>query len=266
MRIRRSLHGRHVLITGASSGIGAAFARAAAERGARLTLVARRPEALEDVAASCAGPCFVLPRDLSEVPDPDWLDGAIDELGPVDVLVNNAGMEDSGRAPEREREVGRKLLRLNLEVPLALTTAMLPDLIERSGAVVNVSSVAALTAPPFQAWYSASKAGLAAYSESLRGELHGTGLGVLTVYPGPIDTPMGEQAYAKLGGRRGLLRLLPRGAPGPLAAAMADALERDRARLVFPRAYSGSRWFPPLSRPITDIGGRFTPVPAATDA
>jgi short-subunit dehydrogenase len=250
-----TLEGRHVVITGASSGIGAALAREAARRGAKLTLVARRHELLHEVAAGCrhdGDGCQVIVRDLVEPPPEDWLDGAEAALGPVDVLVNNAGMENTGPTVASDIAVGERVLRLNLVTPLVIIRRMLPKLARRGGAIVNVASVAALAPTPQQTWYGASKAGLAAFSESLRGELRGTGVDVLTVYPGPVTTPMAEAAYAALGGRRGALAFAPEGRPEVLARRTWNALARRRARLVYPRFYSVARWFPSLARWLVD--------------
>src|SRR5512140_3185969 len=222
----RSVRDRHVVVTGASSGIGAALAREPAAAGARLTLVARRKELLESLAAECGGTCEIIARDLSDLPPEHWLAAAGATHGPVDVLVNNAGIENTGPTPSSDVELGRRLLRLNLETPIVTTRRLLPELVARRGAVVNVASVAALAPAPFQTWYGASKAGLAAFSESLRGELRGAGLTVLTVYPGPVTTPMAEAAYAAVGGRKGLVGALPEGKPDILARRVVRALER----------------------------------------
>src|SRR4051812_36235890 len=100
-----TLRGRHVVITGASSGIGEAIANALAREGAKLTLVARRRELLERLVASCGAQCHVIALDLSEPPPATWLDEAEARLGPVDVLINNAGMENTGPTVESSVEV-----------------------------------------------------------------------------------------------------------------------------------------------------------------
>lgn len=244
--------GRHFVITGASSGIGASLARELARRGARLTLVARRRELLEQLAVECGGGHQVIACDLSELPAPGWLDGAEAALGPVAVLVNNAGMENTGPVAASSEEEGQRLLRLNLITPLVVTRRLLPGLVERGGAIVNVASVAALAPAPWQAWYAASKAGLAAFSEVLRSELRGTKVSVLTVYPGPVTTPMAEAAYVKFGGREGPVGALPEGDPDVLARRVCAALARRRPRLVYPRFYQIARLLPWLARWITD--------------
>jgi short-subunit dehydrogenase len=116
-----------------------------------------------------------------------------------------------------------------------------------SGTIVNVASVAAIAPMPMQALYAGSKAGMSTWSEALRNELRGTGVNVLTVYPGPVATPMGDRGYAAVGGRKGLVGLMPEGTPDVLAVRIRRAIERRRARLVYPRFYFLSRhlvWLP----------------------
>ena len=123
------------------------------------------------------------------------------------------------------------------------------------GAVVNIASMAALAPTPSMTYYNASKAGLAGASEALRGELRGTGVDVLTVYPGIIETDMAERGIAAYGPSRAL-RMQPRGDAAVLARKLRRAIERRRARLVYPRVNVLARWFPSITRWVMD---RFTP-------
>jgi short-subunit dehydrogenase len=256
----RSLEGRHVVITGASSGIGEACVREAARQGARITLVARRKDLLETLAASCSASCHVIACDLSVPPPADWLDEAEAKLGPIDVLVNNAGMENTGAFLASNEDVGQRLLGLNLLTPILVTRRLLPKLVARKGAVVNVASVAALVPAPGLTWYAASKAGLAAFSEALRSE--NPELNVLTVYPGPVTTPMAETVYATLGGRTGMVGMLPEGRPDVLARRIVRALDRRAARLIYPRFFVIARLLPWLGRWIADRGARLPALKA----
>lgn len=249
----------HVVITGASSGIGAALARELGRAGHALTLVARRRALLDALAKELAGTArvHVVEHDLA-VPDlaTAWISTAEAQLGPIDVLVNNAGMENTGPSADADPAEVRTLLDLNLVTPLLVTRAVLPPMIARGrGAVVNVTSVAALVSVPMQAYYGASKAGLAMFSETLRGELAGTGVKVITVYPGPIATPMGDAAAEKFGGRDKLPRV-PEGQPDELASMIARALDRNTARVIYPLTYTASRWFGPVARALVN---RFAP-------
>src|SRR5258706_13693248 len=119
-----------------------------AREGAKLTLVARRGDLLASPAASCKVASHVITRDLSDPPPEDWLDEAERRLGPVAVLVNNAGMENTGPTLTSNIELGEKVLRLNLLTPLVITRRLLPKLVATGGAVVNVASVAALAPTP----------------------------------------------------------------------------------------------------------------------
>jgi short-subunit dehydrogenase len=251
----------HVVITGASSGIGAALARELGRAGHSLTLVARRRGLLDALAKEPAlangARVRVVEHDLS-VPDraTAWIADAEAELGPIDVLVNNAGMENTGPSAEANPAEVRKLLDLNLVTPLLMTRALLPSMIaRRTGMIVNVASVAALVAPPMQAYYGASKAGLAMFSETLRGELAGTGVQVVTVYPGPSATPMGDAAAEKFGGRDKIPKV-PQGQPDELAVLIARAMKRNTARVIYPLTYTASRWFGPMARALVN---RFAP-------
>jgi short-subunit dehydrogenase len=249
----------HVVITGASSGIGASLARELGRAGHSLTLVARRRALLDAIAKELAGTArvHVVEHDLAE---PDrataWIAAAEVELGPIDVLVNNAGMENTGPSVDADPAEVRKLLDLNLVTPLLVTRALLPQMIARkTGIIVNVTSVAALVSVPMQAYYGASKAGLAMFSETLRGELAGTGVQVLTVYPGPIATAMGDSAAEKFGGRD-KIPSVPEGQPDELAQLIVRAMRRNTARVIYPFAYTASRWLGPFARSIVN---RFAP-------
>jgi short-subunit dehydrogenase len=242
----------HVAVTGASSGIGEAIAREYGRAGAKLTLVARRRELLEGIARDAGGE--VIACALS---DPEqargWIDRAEAAQGAIDVLVNNAGVQNSGPTDESDVLEAERLLRLNLFAPLFATRALLPRMLARGqGTIIDVASVAALVPPPGQAWYGASKAGLAAFSEALRGEIRGSGVHVLTVYPGPVDTAMARAAYEVFGGKKGLVGMLPEGDATELARIVRRAAEKKRPRVIYPRFYTVSRWLPWLGRWLAD--------------
>ena len=252
----------HIAITGASSGIGAALARELGRAGHALSLVARRRALLDELAAGLGTRACVIERDLA---DParavDWLAEAEAALGPIDVLINNAGIENTGPSVEADPEVCRRLLELNLVTPLLLARAVLPGMTaRRRGTIVNVASVAALVSVPMQAFYGASKAGLAMFSETLRAEVAGTGVHVLTVYPGPVTTAMSASAKQAFGGSD-RLPPLPEGDADELARLVRRALERSAPRVIYPRLYTASRWFGPLARAIVDRFAPRTPLP-----
>ena len=253
----------HIVITGASRGIGRALARRLSLKpGARLTLVARNEALLRRLARELDCPTRIVAADLSNPKQmTNWLAAAEEEFGSTNMLVNNAGMQVVGSTATLDVEQGERSLALNLAAPLRLIRKVLPRM-KRSGVgtIVNIASVAALAPTPAMAYYNASKSGLAAASEALNGELRGSGIRVLTVYPGIIaDTDMaqaGLQAYQS----SLMLRLQPTKTAAGLATEIDRSLERNRARLVYPRSYGLVRWFSPLVRWVMD---RFAP-PLAT--
>ena len=247
----------HVAITGASAGIGAAIARAFAAAGADLTLVARNGEALNCLAQSISVQTNVVMCDLSVLGKcTEWIANSENQLGPIDVLINNAGSQIIGATQAVEPSLGESLLSLNLATPLRLIRHILPRMIQRkAGTIVNIASIAALVPPPQMGYYSASKAGLAAASEALRGELSSSGVHVLTVYPGIIETKMGKaglQAYQD----SFAVRAQPRGDVDILATKICRAVKNKESRLIYPRFYGVLRWFPALARLVVD---RYSP-------
>ena len=254
----------HVAVTGASSGIGEAIAREFAAHGAAVTLVARRRERLEVLAAELER-AHVVAHDLS---DPeraaDWIAGAEAALGPIDVLVNNAGIQIVSRTEEVDPGHGDKLLKLNVLAPMRLTLAVLPAMLARgAGTIVDVASLAALAPTPSMYHYNASKGALAAASESLRGELRGTGVHVVCVYPGPVKTAMADAAMASYGDvRAGQLAHMPTGDTATLARKVRRAVERREARVIYPGIYRLARWFPGTTRWVLD---RLSPKPESNE-
>jgi len=191
---RETFDGRNVVITGASSGIGAALARRFAPPGARLALVARRKERLEEladelVAAGCERP-VVIRADLFEDEAPGRvLDEARAALGRIDVLVNNAGLGYSGRFEERTLEQVEQMLQLNVRALVRMTHQVLPEMLERGGGwIMNVASTAAYQPMSYMSVYAASKAFVLSFSEGLWAELRPRGVVVTCVNPGTTRT------------------------------------------------------------------------------
>jgi short-subunit dehydrogenase len=243
----------HVAIPGAASGIGEAIAREYIARGAKVTLVARRRELLDAIAKDAGTSALVVPADLGDAAaNHDWIDAAEEQLGPIDVLVNNAGIQIVKSAVDTTWEEGERLLRLDLHVPMRLTLTMLKRMIpRRKGAIVDVASMAALAPTPGMFFYNAAKAGLAAASEGLRAEVKRHGIHVVTVYPGPVTSAMeaaGRAAYEDTFGQRHV----PTGSPKTLAKMIANAVEHKRARVIYPRVYGFARHFPNVTRWMLD--------------
>lgn len=186
------MHNRVVIVTGASSGIGAATARALADS-SRLVLVARREEALRALAAElAAGGCEVEPvvADLAEATAAQAVATAASErFGAIDALVNNAGVFTARLAAEVDAGFLDHLWALNVRAPMLLAAAVIPALRARGGGwIVNVSSLAATSAFPACGPYGATKAALEQWGRCLREEHRGDGIRVGTVAPGAVDT------------------------------------------------------------------------------
>ena len=180
--------GRVALVTGASSGIGAATARAFAGAGMRVAPCARRKDRLEQLAADLAGQGSEASVHAVDVTDPLAVRAMVDEVaarwGRLDVLVNNAGRGLSATFEQTSAEELRALIELNVVAVLGVTQAALPIMRRQgSGHIINISSIVGRRAVPYRAAYSASKFALGALSEVLRVELTGTGIAVTLVYP-----------------------------------------------------------------------------------
>ena len=188
-----------VLITGASSGIGMAAAKAFANEGCSLMLAARRMDRLNEVAKDCralGAPCEVLSADVQDHRQVLRLvDTAIEKFGRIDVLVNNAGMGFFSPFHQQPWETVQTTLRTNLEGALALCHAVIPHMIrQKSGTIVNVSSVVGKRAVPMLAAYCAGKFGLWGFSQSLRLELRPHGIHVCHFCPAATATEFQQVA------------------------------------------------------------------------
>lgn len=232
--------GAHVLLTGATGTIGAALARRLAEQGARVTLVARTPAPLADLALATGG--SVVAADLCH---PESLGGLVERVqaqqGPVDVLVNNAGTETTGFLTDLSAEQLRATIDLNLTAPLELCRQVVPGMLARgSGHLVNISSLAGVATFPGLAVYGASKAGLTHATSGLRADLRGSGVGTLAVEIGPVTSEMmdrigqhgpSEAAFARVLRAR-ILTMLD---PDDVARRVVSAIGDGRAHLRLPR-------------------------------
>ena len=238
----------HVAVTGASSGLGEAIAREFARAGAKVTLVARREGRLREIANELEGESFVAAQDLSDPAHAiDWIAAAEKTLGPIDVLISNAGFLTLGPVASFDPEEGERMMNVNMLTPVRLMRAVLPAMLARgSGTIVNITSVAAFVSLPGWTYQAASKAGSAAFSEALGAELAGTGVHVLTAYPGMTDTPM-TQAGLDVYGRKGIVARIPLGDAATFARRIRGAVLRRKKRLIYPRFYAFARWFPRIA-------------------
>jgi short-subunit dehydrogenase len=235
------LTGAVALVTGGSSGIGAATARALAGTGARLLIAGRDPARLAAIAGQTGG--TALTADLAAPDGPAGLAAAAqraaaalppapgDGEAGIDILVNNAGLGWAGPIGDITAEKVAELVAVNLTAPMQLTRLLLPGMVARGrGRVVFVSSIAGATGVRGEAVYSATKAGLVSFADSLAYELDGHDVRVSVIVPGVIDTPFFDRRGHPYGRKR----------PGPqpperVAQAIMSCLERDRHVCYVPR-------------------------------
>ena len=230
--------GAVALVTGASSGIGAALAQALSRSGARVALVARRGELLERVAESLPGRAGVAfscdvrnPRAIAET-----LTSVTTRLGPVDLLVNNAGVGRYLSFLETGPADVAAVFETNLHAALDWTRAVLPSMLaRRRGHLVNVASIAARIGSRNHSIYCASKFALAGFTESLAYELEGTGVGVTLVNPGIIATPFFDHASFDAFPASARARAI---APERVAAAIVRAVQRGSFEVTIPARYA----------------------------
>lgn len=233
------IRGSTILVTGASSGIGAALAPLLAERGATVGIVARRRDRLAAVLESCRAHSpgsRMFAVDLGDLDAVDRLaDAAWDELGSVDCVVNNAAIPKRVRVTDLTAELVEETMRINFLSPVRLSLALLPRMRARgSGLVVNVSSMGGRTPIPNEAAYCASKFALAGWSEAMRIDLEGTGVDVKLVLPGPIDTEIWDQP-----GNESALFDIEKVAARDCATEIAEAIAGDGFEYYTPPVFPG---------------------------
>ncbi len=185
-----------ILLTGASSGIGEGIALAMAEKGARLGLLARRAELLEDLKERCikaGGEAIALAADVT---DADKVAAAAEELrnafGPIDIMIANAGIGgNNAETRDLQPDAVKKVIDINLLGAANAVHAVLPQMLSvGSGHLVAISSLAGFRGLPKSAAYSASKAGMTAFFESVRLDVQSRGVSVTIIQPGFIKTPL----------------------------------------------------------------------------
>lgn len=255
MQLRRT----RVLVTGASRGLGKSIAEVLARRGATVALVARSADSLEVLAKELDGKAY--PTDLT---DPAAVEGLIERVeadGPVDVLVNNAGIDHVGRFPEASAQAVRDLLQVNLAAPMELCRQMMPRMVRRGrGHIVNVSSFGAISQGPGVTLYGTSKAGLSHFTAGIRSELRGKPVGTTLVQIGEVKTDMIDHIRDFGPARRTIdrftrLRMLPASALDPevVAETIADAIEHNRRHVLLPRHIVPMAKFTEFPRRVSEI-------------
>jgi len=256
------LHGKRVLLTGASSGIGRALAAQLADKGAILVLAARRADLLNSLAdeISAAGHPrpTVVRSDLAEPGAAQSLGThALETLGgTIDIAINNAGASLTGpQSMVADTPSARAVFEVNLWSPMALTAAVLPAMhMAGEGTIVNVTSTIQSVPLPLLGYYAASKAALAQATRSLRLELAETPIRVLEVVPGATDTALRD--IDELPWKTSPPRTLPPVSPASTAAAIVRALQHGANRVVYPSYSLVPLEFPAVGRLVARLGGR----------
>jgi short-subunit dehydrogenase len=191
-----------VWITGASSGIGEALCIALANEGANLVLSARREDELQRVAALCGqAKVLVLPIDLSHIEQPQLLmDSIVARFGGVDILINNAGISQRGKALQTDISIDRRLMEVNFMSTVVLTKLVLPSMVEKNkGQIIAISSILGDFGLPLHSTYAAAKHAVNGFFESLAEELSTTNIRVTTISPGFIKTKVAINAITETG-------------------------------------------------------------------
>ena len=235
----------HVLVTGAAGAIGSAVARAmrAAWPTTKLALLDRDADSMTELARTL-GDATVHPADLREV---DALPALVESLGAIDGLVNCAGVMRVRCVSTWEWDEARDLLAVDLLAPLRLQSLVVPGMVaRRRGLIVNIASMAGKVPLRGCTYYGAAKSGLGTASEIARADLARHGVRVVTVYPGPVRSPLEQGARADYGGGGLFGRFAPTGEPATLARRIMTAIEKDEARVIYPRVYGIGRIAPNL--------------------
>ena len=199
--------GKVAWVTGASSGIGEAIARALSARGAQIVISGRRTDALATLQRTLPGPSLVLPFDVTDIAGlPGHADRALGWRGRIDLLVNNAGISQRSLALDTGLDVYRSIMEVDFFAPVRLTQLVLPSMVRRrSGHIAAVSSLAGKFGTPLRTAYSAAKHAIVGYCDALRAEVEVThGLKVSTILPGSVRTLIGVNALKGDGAVRGV--------------------------------------------------------------
>jgi short-subunit dehydrogenase len=247
--------GKTIWITGASSGIGAALARALAARGARLILSARSADRLEEVRQDCSTPDehLCLAVDLANQASIEAAWSHLQEMPhEVDILINNAGMTQRALVNETRMEVYRFLLEVNFLAAVDLTKKVLPGMLERgSGQIVAVSSLMGKFASPQRSGYAAAKHALQGFMDALRAEVYDAGIRVLVASPGFVNTDVSRNALRGDG--------TPHGKMDPAQAAAISA-EKCAGQIITAMIKDRAEVFPGGKERVGLLLSRFSPA------
>lgn len=235
-----NIEGKLVLVTGASSGMGAAIANSLAKAGARVALAARREEELNKVAAgirAAGGSASVYPVDLTDSAAVEQLAARVTtELGTPDIIINNAGSGKWKFIEDTSAEEARQMMAMPYFATFYVTRAFIPEMLKRnSGHIVNISSVASRFVWPGACAYAAARWAVRGFTEALRSDLYGTGIGVTLYESGHVDSPYWQsntgsrERIPKIG--EILIRTLK---PEEVGDAVVDGIRRNKRLIVIP--------------------------------
>jgi dehydrogenase/reductase SDR family protein 7B len=246
------IHNKKIWLTGASSGIGEGLAKHFAEQGAELILSARNIEKLEQLKAALpnADKHTVVPLDIGE---PELLyakiESALATVGIPDILVNNAGISQRSTAKDTKLSVQRRVMEVNYFGTIAITQALLPQMITNGGGmIVNISSVAGKVGGQSMSGYSASKHAVIGYMDSLRAEEANNGIQVLNVCPGFVQTNISINAMDADGKKYDRMAASIKNgiSVDECASAIINAIKKDKDEVVIGKGISG--WAPTIYR------------------
>ncbi len=252
--------GRVAIVTGASSGVGAAVARRLAQEGLRTVLVARRQDRLtrlQDEIRGGGGVAHVIPADLaSEADRVRIVEDTLSTFGPVDLLVNNAGLGWYGYAADMPWTLASEMVQVNVSAVVHLTLLVLPEMRRRSvGHIINIGSVAGTMGAQGVALYGGTKSLLASFSRALHREQRGTGVHVSLLQLGIVT---GTGFYAGAASRPGALRM-PAGrfgvTPQRVAKRVWALVQRPRKVAYVPPIVGAATWIEPLFGWFLDLAG-----------
>ncbi|MGK2938060.1 MAG: SDR family oxidoreductase [Solirubrobacteraceae bacterium] len=254
-RAAYDVKGRTVFITGAARGIGAESARRLHRKGANLALVGLEPERLEALAAELGDRVAVFEADTTDSAALDHaVAGTVERFGGIDVAIANAGIQRSGAVLTADPDAIERTIEVNLLGVWRTDRAVLPHIIERKGYLLNIASLAAISHAPLMSAYTASKAGVEAFTDALRVETAPTGARVGCAYFGFIDTDIVRGSFAQPS-NQAMLKMLPGpiAKPAPLSQAI-DAIEKGVERR------SSKVWAPRFVGPLMLIRGIAQPI------
>ncbi|GAA5032482.1 oxidoreductase [Marivirga lumbricoides] len=232
------ISGKVAWITGASSGIGEALALELSKRGAKLIISARRKEVLEEVKARCenSSDVFILPLDLSQISDFDSkVEEVVNHFGQIDMLFNNGGISQRSMALDTPLEVDRKIMEIDYFGTIALTKAVLPQMVkQKSGHIAVTTSLVGKFGSPWRSSYAAAKHALHGFFDSLRTEVFDHDIKVTLICPGFIKTDVSVNALGADGKPTGEMdNAQANGMPASICAQkIIQAVEKEKLEVV----------------------------------